>query len=363
MECGSLGCQCHPMNLEEELRRYSKEIEPVSINRKEQPPVVGYRPTSRGTLAKHGFLVRQTLGSGSYSKVKMALNIKNIGGEKVAVKIVDRLKAPQDFQQKFLPRELKYWPTMRHPNLVRLFHCFEEGRRVFLILEHVENGNALRYIQLHHNVRESVARRWTYQITDAVRYMHDRDIAHRDLKLENLLLDKDYNIKICDFGFVKADTAKDLSRTYCGSKSYAAPEILQGRPYEPKKADIWAIGVIMFIFVTGRMPFDETKGTKHILKEQQELKFPWPKTLSEECKGLVLMIFEFPFSTRPTIQHVSNHKWFVNKAKDTEQAGPEPVSSGSSLDRSNNTNHPVQAVTRTKRPERLLDVITQSHSS
>ncbi|MRA76026.1 protein kinase, partial [Bacillus thuringiensis] len=82
--------------------------------------------------------------------------------------------------------------------------------------------------------------------------------------------------KICDFGFIKGESTKDLSQTYCGSKSYAAPEILLGRPYDPRKSDIWALGVIIYIYVTGKMPFDETKGTKSILEEQRVLDFHWP---------------------------------------------------------------------------------------
>jgi len=271
----------------------------------------------------------------------MVHNVKE-NNQILAIKIVDRLRAPKDFQEKFLPRELKYWPIMKHPNLVRLYYYFEEARRVFLVLEHVENGNALRYIQRHHSVRESVARRWIYQIVDAVRYMHDLDIAHRDLKLENLLLDKDYNIKICDFGFVKSNPMKELSRTYCGSKSYAAPEILQGRPYEPKKADVWAIGVIMFIFVTGRMPFDETKGTKHILREQELLAFPWSKTLSDECKDLILTILAFDFTSRPTVSQVGIHKWLANK----NQEKYDPEESTSILEHGNKYNEECSSLPR-----------------
>ena len=98
---------------------------------------------------------------------------------------------------------------------------------MYMVLEYADGGDALKHIQTTGALSEDRARMWTSQIASAVRYMHDLDIAHRDLKLENLLLDSSDNIKICDFGFVREATPGDLSQTYCGSKSYAAPEILQ----------------------------------------------------------------------------------------------------------------------------------------
>jgi serine kinase len=97
-----------------------------------------------------------------------------------------------------------------------------------MVLEYADGGDALKYIQSTGAISEELARNWTGQITSAVGYMHKLDIAHRDLKLENLLIDTNgNNIKLCDFGFVREANAGDLSQTYCGSKSYAAPEILK----------------------------------------------------------------------------------------------------------------------------------------
>ena len=295
----------------EELEKLRLEVEPITMKRTDQPPMLGYRPTYRAVLARKGYLVRSTLGSGSYSKVKMALDFTGCA-EKVAVKIIDRLKAPRDYQDRFLPRELDIWPKLNHRNIISLHECFQDSRRVYMILEFSEGGDVLRYIQNSGALPENMARTWTLQIADAVRYMHDMDVTHRDLKLENLLLDYDRNIKICDFGFIKGDSMKDLSQTYCGSKSYAAPEILLGRPYDPRKSDIWALGVILYIFVTGKMPFDETKGTKSILDEQRVLDFHWPKLrkISSTCKNLIISMFIWEYDQRPDIHAVLADPWF-----------------------------------------------------
>lgn len=264
--------------LEDELQVIQAEVEPIEVKRSSSSRTesITYRPTYRAVLAKNGYLVRKTLGNGSYSKVKLAISL-NKCKSLVAVKIVDRNKAPRDFQTKFLPRELDIWPGLRHPNIINVHDAFDDGRRVYMILEYAENGDVLKYIQKVGALSENLARGWTWQLCDAVKYLHELNITHRDLKLENLLLDKSYNLKICDFGFVKGECVKDMSRTYCGSKSYAAPEILMGQPYDPKKADMWAIGVILYIFVTGKMPFDESRGNSGVLDEQKKLEFPWQK--------------------------------------------------------------------------------------
>lgn len=264
--------------LEEELQQIQAEVEPIEVKRSNasRTESITYRPTYRAVLAKNGYLVRKTLGNGSYSKVKLAFSLSK-SKSFVAVKIVDRNKAPRDFQTKFLPRELDIWPGLRHPNIIKVMDAFDDGRRVYMILEYAENGDVLRYIQKVGALSENLARGWTCQLCDAVRYLHDLNITHRDLKLENLLLDKNFSIKLCDFGFVKGDCLQSMSQTYCGSKSYAAPEILKGEPYDPKKADMWAIGVILYIFVTGKMPFDESRGNSGVLEEQRRLEFPWQK--------------------------------------------------------------------------------------
>ena len=298
-----------------EIESIKSEMEPVehrkSSTTRTEP--VAYRPTYRAVLAKRGFLTKQTLGSGSYSKVKFAVSLNINSKPQVAVKIIDRAKAPKDFQARFLPRELSIWPKMKHANITRMLEMFEDNHRVYMILSYAENGDVLRYIQRSGAIKETLARVWIRQVCDAVRYLHDQDITHRDLKLENLLLDSSYNVKICDFGFVKDECMKDLSKTYCGSKSYASPEILRGEPYDPKKSDIWAIGVILYIFVTGKMPFDESKGNHGVLEEQKKLNFPWHKfkNVTPEGKSLILWLFQSNYQERPDIHIVMSTEWML----------------------------------------------------
>ncbi len=136
-------------------------------------------------------------------------------------------------------------------------------------MEFASQGDLLTYVQRVGTIPEQKRTLWSYQLCNAVKYLHELEVVHRDLKLENLLLDINGNkkkqklmkiiflyldnMKLCDFGFSK-DVLKCkeyLSKTYCGSRAYVSPEILLGLPYDAKKADVWAIGVIIYIFVTG----------------------------------------------------------------------------------------------------------------
>ena len=269
------------------------------------------RPSYRAILAHKGFLVRETLGTGSYSKVKFS-HAFGRDCKYVAVKILDREKAPKDFQQKFLPREMEIWPKVSHPHIVKMMEIFEEDKKVFMVLEFCHKGDMLRYIQSNGAVSELKAKMWVRQFGGAVQYLHSQNIAHRDLKLENLMLDNHYRVKIGDFGFVKEGFLQDLSKTFCGSKSYACPEILKGQPYDPRKADVWAIGVILYIFVTGNMPFDESRGNKGVLEEQRQLSFDWTG-ISKTLKDFILLMFTYTYDQRPDIHTVMVNPWLVDE--------------------------------------------------
>lgn len=296
-----------------ELENTKAEVEALEVKNSSstKKETVEYHPTHRAVIANRGLLVKQTLGTGSYSKVKFAYCLENYEFPKAAVKIIDRRKAPRDFQTRFLPRELSIWPRMKHPNIARMYDMFEDNHRVYMILEYAENGDVLRYIQRSGALKEHLARIWIRQVGNAVMYLHDQDITHRDLKLENLLLDNCFNIKIGDFGFVKSHSMKELSKTYCGSKSYASPEILRGEPYDPKKVDIWAMGVILYIFITGKMPYDEGKGNRGVLEEQKSLNFPWQKFkyVTPEITNVINWLFKNDYKERPDIKDVMTNAW------------------------------------------------------
>ncbi|OZC11742.1 kinase domain protein [Onchocerca flexuosa] len=272
-----------------------------------------YPLSSRHVLANYGYALTNCpkLGYGRYSKVCEGIHIRT--SRKVAIKIIDTRKVTQEYKCKFLPREIHTWKHLRHPNLVALFAVFEEAGKVYLPMELAEKGDLLTFVQQNGAQSESTAQRWMKQLISAIYYMHMHSIAHRDLKLENILLFADNSIKIADFGFCREARNGDLSRTFCGSKSYSAPEILLGQEYLPFKADIWSLGVVAFVLVTNRMPYNERVANNSIIVEAQRnrtYRYSKKLQLSQICQSTIDTMMTFDYHTRPDIQQAMNLPWF-----------------------------------------------------
>jgi serine/threonine protein kinase len=193
-------------------------------------------------------VVKETIGCGSFSKVKLAQDRKS--GKTYAIKIVNCEKT----DMRFLARELALWPTLEHENIIRMHGFRERNLKVFMLLEYASGGDMCSLLNnIKGPIGEPFCGNFMRQLLDAVAFMHGRDICHRDIKLENILLHNG-TAKLADFGFV---TSASLSRTHCGSTIYAAPEVVRGQEYDPKKADVWSLGVVFFAFLTGTLPFAE----------------------------------------------------------------------------------------------------------
>uniref|UniRef100_A0A915B5X0 Protein kinase domain-containing protein n=2 Tax=Parascaris univalens TaxID=6257 RepID=A0A915B5X0_PARUN len=282
--------------------------------RGDETPQKYQRLSTKEILNKHGFALAEgaKLGYGRYSKVCKALHIRT--GRNIAIKIIDTRKVTQEYRKKFLPREIASWRILNHHNIVTLLAVFDEGSKVFLAMDLAENGDLLTYVQENGAQSERLTQNWMCQLISAVRYMHMRWIAHRDLKLENILLFADKSVKIADFGFCReVKSEADMSLTFCGSKAYSAPEILLGRAYPPFKADVWSLGVIAFVIVTNRMPFDERVSSNTIIvNAQQERSYHYPRNLmiSEECQQTIDTMMTFDYENRPNIHEAMNLPWF-----------------------------------------------------
>ncbi|XP_033112214.1 testis-specific serine/threonine-protein kinase 1-like [Anneissia japonica] len=281
---------------------------PAAAARPPIPPSVQRRINEEATLKRRGFTLGHVLGEGSYATVCTSFYDKI--NAKCAMKIICRRKAPKDFLQKFLPRELRIIRRVRHKNIISFYDVFEVNNKVYIAMEIAGHGDLLEYIKLRGALPEEKSRNFFTQLIDGVEYMHRLGIVHRDLKCENLLLDGKNNIKISDFGFSREFNQGDLSKTFCGSAAYAAPEVLQGIPYQPKAYDVWSMGVILYIMICGSMPYDDSN-IKRMIKDQTEKKlgFSSKLKLSKESKELVLCILRSDVSRRYSILDIRQHTW------------------------------------------------------
>ncbi|XP_051909361.1 hormonally up-regulated neu tumor-associated kinase isoform X2 [Hippocampus zosterae] len=204
------------------------------------------------------YLVGKMINKGSFAKVMVGLHIAT--GEKVAIKVINKKRARQDpYVQKNMKREPRIHQMIRHPNVVLLLETLETENSFYMVLELCAGGDLMERICDRKRLPEKEVRRYARQILSAVAHLHQRGVVHRDLKIENFLLDEHNNIKIVDFGLSNTllrseSLPPELLSTQCGSPAYAAPELLAHRKYGPK-VDAWSVGVSVFAMLTGTLPF------------------------------------------------------------------------------------------------------------
>ncbi|XP_066152075.1 testis-specific serine/threonine-protein kinase 1-like isoform X3 [Euwallacea fornicatus] len=216
-------------------------------------------------LGKVGYNIVKILGKGAYSKVCL---IVNETGKKYACKIIKKKLAGLDFIEKFVYREVEINNMIKHSNIVKVHTILESKDAIYMIMDYCRHGDLLEYIKNFGCFPEENAKNYFKQIVEAVCYLHDHDIAHRDLKCENIFLMWNNQVKLGDFGFSRSCSdgfgQKALSDTFCGSLAYAPPEILKGISYDPKMYDVWSLGCVLYIMITASMPFNDANVRKMI---------------------------------------------------------------------------------------------------
>ncbi|XP_020484926.2 MAP/microtubule affinity-regulating kinase 4 isoform X3 [Labrus bergylta] len=275
----------------------------------EQPHIGNYR-------------LLKTIGKGNFAKVKLARHV--LTGKEVAIKIIDKTQLnPTSLQKLF--REVRIMKGLNHPNIVQLFEVIETDKTLYLIMEYASGGEVFDYLVSHGRMKEVEARAKFRQIVSAVHYCHTKNIVHRDLKAENLLLDADANIKIADFGFSNEFTLGNKLDTFCGSPPYAAPELFQGKKYDGPEVDVWSLGVILYTLVSGSLPFDG-QNLKELRERVLRGKYRVPFYMSTDCEGILRRFLVLNPSKRCTLEQVMKDKW-INAGYEGEDLKPhiEPV--------------------------------------
>lgn len=165
-------------------------------------------------------------------------------------------------QQERMMSEIEAMKSLDHPNVIQLYDTFTTNNLLFMILEYCENGNLEQYLEEHQNLPIEILLNFCSQILDALKYCHSQQIAHRDIKTSNILLDQYNRLKLSDFGICSQTTDKmDLISRYSCSWIWAAPEVINKQTYQPLKADVWSLGVLFYKIIIGQMPWPEDNMT------------------------------------------------------------------------------------------------------
>ncbi|KAI0692039.1 kinase-like domain-containing protein [Cytidiella melzeri] len=287
-------------------------------------------PPTEGLYAHYE--VTEELGKGSFATVMKAMSKET--GQWYAVKMIqiNHVRAAASMNQvdtsgtkskpdpaSTLHKEVKILERLKHPNICQLKEVFYEEQYINIVLEWVPGGDLLEYILARNGLSEDASRHITYQLCDALAYIHSQGIAHRDLKPENVLLTKDDppQVKVADFGLAKAVDSLTMLRTMCGTPSYLAPEVVQqnGNEGYHQVVDSWSVGVIVFSMMTSSSPFVEPSYTTDVKIKILERTIEWDPLVgmgvSEEGLHFVKCLLEENPEVRMTLTDALNHPWLA----------------------------------------------------
>ncbi|CAG7729593.1 unnamed protein product [Allacma fusca] len=252
--------------------------------------------------------LEETLGKGHFAVVKAAKHV--FTGERVAVKVIDKTKLDA-ISQKGLLKEVLCMKLVQHPNVVRLYEVIDTTTKMYLVLE-LGQGDLYDLILKHQGgLNEDLARKYFSQILAAVSYCHKLHVCHRDLKPENVVFfPVDCQVKLTDFGFSNRFCPGVKLDTSCGSLAYSAPEILLGDAYDAPAVDIWSLGVILYMLVCGRAPFQEANDSE-TLTMIMDVKYSIPPHVSSPCRDLISrMLVRYP-EKRATLAEIEKDPWII----------------------------------------------------
>ncbi|KAG9248589.1 BcSNF1, Snf1-like protein kinase [Calycina marina] len=253
------------------------------------------------------YRVVRTLGEGSFGKVKLAVH--TVTGQQVALKIIARRKLISRDMAGRVEREIEYLQLLRHPHIIKLYTVIKTQSEIIMVLEYA-GGELFNYVVDNGKMTDDNARRFFQQIMCAVEYCHRHKIVHRDLKPENLLLDDQLNIKIADFGLSNIMTDGNFLKTSCGSPNYAAPEVINGKLYAGPEVDVWSCGVILFVLLVGRLPFDDEHIPSLFSKIAKGI-YTTPAYVSTGAADLIHKCLAVNPVNRITIDDIRLHPWFA----------------------------------------------------
>ncbi|KAJ5166797.1 uncharacterized protein N7482_005578 [Penicillium canariense] len=286
------------------------------------PPTANSQPRRRTTITTPTgqWALGKTIGAGSMGKVKLAKNMET--GEQVAVKIVPRLSTEEHRNSRDTERadrskeirtarEAAIVSLVSHPYICGMRDVVRTTYHWYMLFEYVNGGQMLDYIISHGKLKEKQARKFARQIASALDYCHRNSIVHRDLKIENILISKTGDIKIIDFGLSNLFSPRSLLKTFCGSLYFAAPELLQARQYTGPEVDVWSFGIVLYVLVCGKVPFDDQSMPQLHAKIKKGV-VEYPPGLTTECRHIISRMLVTDPKQRASLAEIMNHPW-MNK--------------------------------------------------
>ncbi|KAK9077279.1 hypothetical protein SSX86_005616 [Deinandra increscens subsp. villosa] len=276
------------------------------------------------------------IASGKFGVTTLMRNKRS--DELVAVKFIERgYKIDENVK-----REIINHRSLRHSNIVRFQEVFLTPTHLAIVMEYASGGELFERICNAGRFSEDEARFFFQQLMSGVGYCHSMQVCHRDLKLENTLLDGSQppRLKICDFGYSKSSVLHSQPNSNVGTPDYIAPEVFLEKEYDGKIADVWSCGVTLYVMLVGAYPFEDPEAPKNYLKTMERVcavQYSIPSYISTGCQQLISRIFVADPAKRISIDEIRNHEWFMRNL-------PGDLINENAIDQFRGTNQPTQSV-------------------
>ncbi|XWS33355.1 hypothetical protein CRYUN_Cryun22dG0074800 [Craigia yunnanensis] len=256
--------------------------------------------------------ILRDIGSGNFGVAKLVRD--KWSGELYAVKYIERGPKIDEHVQ----REIINHRSLKHPNIIRFKEVLLTPTHLAIVMEYAAGGELFERICNAGRLSEDEARFFFQQLISGVSYCHAMQICHRDLKLENTLLDGSTapRLKICDFGYSKSSVFHSQPKSTVGTPAYIAPEVFSRKEYDGKIADVWSCGVTLYVMLVGAYPFEDPEDPRNFRKTIQRIlsvhySIPDYVLVSKECRHLLSRIFVDNPEKRITITEIKQHPWFI----------------------------------------------------
>ena len=255
------------------------------------------------------YLYGREIGCGAFGKVNLALHIGS--GRLVAIKIFTKEKLKTERKIRKVRNEINILSKLRHPFINQILDTFETEKYVFIVMEYI-CADLLSFIRKREKLSENISKIIFKQIIEGLKYINKKKIVHRDIKLDNILIDLDNTVKICDFGVSKRISEDELMIDHCGTPGYISPEIYKNKGYEGFQCDIWSAGVTLYYMLSGNQPF-----RAYSIKEMEikviKGEFEEIKDISNEANDLIKKMLVVDPEKRIKINEILNHPWLKNE--------------------------------------------------
>ncbi|KAI9373894.1 kinase-like domain-containing protein [Aspergillus egyptiacus] len=275
------------------------------------PQVSRTERTTKGKYTLNDFAIQRTLGTGSFGRVHLVQSKHN--HRFYAIKVLKKAQVVKMKQIEHTNDERRMLNRVRHPFLITLWGTWQDAKNLYMVMDFVEGGELFSLLRKSQRFPNPVAKFYAAEVTLALEYLHSLDIIYRDLKPENLLLDRHGHLKITDFGFAKE--VPDITWTLCGTPDYLAPEVVSSKGYN-KSVDWWSLGILIFEMLCGFTPFWDQGSPVKIYQNILQGRIKFPPYLHPDVVDLLSRLITSDLTKRLGNLHggsndIKNHPWFA----------------------------------------------------